>query len=177
MSRIGKKPISLPAGVTATVNGNSVLVKGPKGELTHTLPNLTSVKVEDNTIVVSRANESKPARANHGLIRSLLNNAVTGVSTGFSKSLLVQGIGYRADVKGKKLVMNLGYSHLIEFDIPSDVKIEADKNNKVTVTGIDKQRVGQVAAVIRSYRTPDRYKGKGVRYEGEYIALKTGKSA
>jgi large subunit ribosomal protein L6 len=177
MSRIGKKPIAIPAGVTVTVSGSQVDVKGPKGSLSLALIDGITAAVEEDNLVFSRADESRPSRANHGLMRSLANNMVVGVTSGFSRRLEVRGIGYRADVKGKKLVMNLGYSHLIEFEIPSDVAIEVDKNNTITVSGIDKARVGQVAANIRGFRPPDRYKGKGVRYEGEHVSLKAGKSA
>lgn len=177
MSRIGKKPVAIPAGVTVTVSDGAVTVKGPKGQLTQTLVDHVSVRVDGEQLLVERSGETRTARANHGLIRSLAQNMVIGVTAGFTKRLEVRGIGYRADVKGAKLVMNLGYSHLIEYDIPKDVAIEADRDNKILVSGIDKARVGQVAADIRSFRRPDRYKGKGVRYEGEYVSLKAGKSA
>ncbi len=177
MSRTGKKPIALPSGVSATIAAGNITVKGPKGQLEQSLVRLVSVSQDGDSVVVLRDNDSKPARANHGLMRSLINNMVEGVSNGFSKSLLVQGVGYRADVKGGKLVMALGYSHPIEYVIPNGVSIEADKTNKITVSGIDKQQVGQVAAVIRGFRKPDHYKGKGVRYEGEYVRLKAGKSS
>jgi large subunit ribosomal protein L6 len=177
MSRIGKKPIEIPAGVTVRIEGSSVFVKGPKGELSMELVPLISASLDGSVLTFSRENESRSARANHGLMRANANNMVVGVTAGFSKKLEVKGVGYRADVKGKNLVLNLGYSHLIEYPIPSDIQIEADKNNTITVSGIDKARVGQVAANIRDYRKPDRYKGKGVRYLGEYIALKAGKSA
>lgn len=177
MSRIGKKPISIPTGVTVSVDGDSVGVKGPKGSLTQTLVRHISVTVEDNQVLVHRANDSRMARANHGLIRALLNNMVVGVSKGFEKKLAVKGVGYRVDVRGSKLVLNLGFSHPIEYAIPSDIKIEVDRANNISVTGVDKQRVGQVAAVLRNFRKPDRYKGKGVRYADERILLKAGKSA
>lgn len=177
MSRIGKQPISIPAGVTIKIDGNVVAAKGPKGELTTKLMDGITARIEGGTVVFERGGEDRTSRANHGLMRSLANNMVVGVSKGFEKRLLVQGIGYRAEVKGKQLVLNLGYSHPIEFDIPGDVQIAVDRDNKITVTGIDKSRVGQVAANIRDYRKPDRYKGKGVRYEGEHVALKAGKSA
>ena len=177
MSRIGKLPVTLPSGVSATIGSDSVTIKGPKGQLTQSIVGLVSVAQEGDAVVVTRANDSKPAKANHGLMRALINNMVTGVDKGFTKALLVQGVGYRADVKGSNLVMALGYSHPIEFAIPDGITITADKQNKITVTGIDKQQVGQVAAKIRSFREPDHYKGKGVRYEGEYVRLKAGKSA
>lgn len=177
MSRIGKSPIAIPAGVTVRFDGGAFQVKGPKGELSMGMVDRISCEISADTVVFTRDGEDRVARANHGLMRSLAANMVHGVSEGFSKRLEVNGIGYRADVKGGQLVMNLGYSHLINYDIPSDVSIEAGRDNKITVSGIDKQQVGQVAAIIRGFRPPDRYKGKGVRYEGEHIALKTGKSA
>lgn len=177
MSRIGKQPISLPKGVDVKVADGVVTVKGPKGELSQSLVGQIEAKVEGEELVFTRADDSRTAKANHGLMRSLAFNMVTGVTEGFSKKLLVQGVGYRADVRGTNLVMNLGYSHPIEFPIPSGIDIKVEKDNSITVTGIDKAQVGQVAADIRSFRTPDRYKGKGVRYDGEHVSLKAGKSA
>lgn len=177
MSRIGKKAIDVPSGVSVTLSGSAVVVKGPKGELSMTLAEKISAKQEASALVLERADESRVARANHGLSRALLANMVRGVHEGFSKRLEIQGIGYRAEVKGAKLVLSLGYSHPIEFDIPPDIKITVDKDNKIVVSGIDRSRVGQTAANIRDFRKPDRYKGKGVRYEGEHISLKAGKSA
>jgi large subunit ribosomal protein L6 len=177
MSRVGKNPIAIPSGVTVTVQGESVTVKGPKGELSQALVHGITASVADGQVVVSRPNDSKQSRASHGLVRALVNNMVTGVSQGFERKLEVIGVGYRADVKGSQLVMNLGYSHSINYDIPSGVAVSVDKQNVITIQGIDKQRVGQVAAEVRAFRSPDSYKGKGVRYQGEYIRLKTGKSA
>lgn len=177
MSRIGKRPIDLPAGVTVTVTGDTVKVKGPKGELSQVIPERVSAKLEGKQLVFERAGEDRVSRANHGLIRAITQNMVVGVSEGFTKRLEVQGVGYRSEVKGKKLVLNLGYSHPVEFEIPSDIQISVDKDGKITIGGISRERVGQVAANIRSFRAPDRYKGKGVRYVGEHIALKEGKSA
>lgn len=177
MSRIGKLPVDIPSGVTVSVGSGDVTVKGPKGTLNQRLVTLVDVAVESGQVVVRRANESRQARANHGLMRSLINNMVEGVSKGFEKKLEVLGVGYRADVRGSKLVMNLGYSHPVEYEIPAGVAIDVDKTNKITITGADKQEVGQVAAVIRSFRKPDHYKGKGVRYLGERVRLKAGKSA
>jgi large subunit ribosomal protein L6 len=177
MSRVGKNPIAIPSGVTVTVQGESVTVKGPKGELSQALVHGITASVADGQVVVSRPNDSKQSRASHGLVRALVNNMVTGVSQGFERKLEVIGVGYRADVKGTQLVMNLGYSHSINYDIPSGVAVSVDKQNVITIQGIDKQRVGQVAAEVRAFRSPDSYKGKGVRYQGEYIRLKTGKSA
>jgi len=176
MSRIGKQPIDVPNGVTITV-GDEVVVKGPKGNLSQKMVAYVAVKLDGDQLVVTRKDDSKPSRANHGLMRSLIQNMVTGVTKGFEKKLKVIGVGYRADVKGNKLVMNLGYSHPIEFDIPAGISIEADKNNDITVRGPSKQQVGQVAAVIRGYRKPDHYKGKGVRYADEHVRIKAGKSA
>jgi large subunit ribosomal protein L6 len=177
MSRVGKNPIAIPSGVIVTVQGESVTVKGPKGELSQALVHGITAAVADGQVVVSRPNDSKQSRASHGLVRALVNNMVTGVSQGFERKLEVIGVGYRADVKGSQLVMNLGYSHSINYDIPSGVAVSVDKQNVITIQGIDKQRVGQVAAEVRAFRSPDSYKGKGVRYQGEYIRLKTGKSA
>ena len=177
MSRIGRLPIQIPSGVTVTVNDSQVQVKGPKGQLTQDIVPSVSVSVEDGAVHVARADDAKQSKSSHGLMRALINNMVTGVTTGFEKKLQIQGIGYRADVQGSKLVMQLGYSHPIEFAIPKGVAIEADKSNNIFVRGIDRQQVGQVAADIRSYRTPDRYKGKGVRYADEVVRLKAGKTA
>ena len=176
MSRIGKLPIPLPSGVTVQI-GDRVSVKGPKGELSSHIVKLVSVELQGNEVVVTRADDSRPGRANHGLMRALISNMVVGVSTGFERKLQVIGVGYRAEVKGSKLVMNLGFSHPIEFDIPKGITIEADKTNIITVRGADKQAVGQTAAVIRGYRKPDHYKGKGVRYVDEQVRIKAGKSA
>ncbi len=177
MSRIGKSPISLPAGVTASVSQGAVKVKGPKGELSQAIPAKVSARLDGQTLVFEREGDDRFARSNHGLVRALVRNMVQGVSTGFTKKLEVQGIGYRAEIKGKNLVLNLGYSHLIEFPIPADIQISVEKDGSIHVAGISRDRVGQVAANIRSYRPPDRYKGKGVRYAGEHVALKEGKSA
>ena len=177
MSRVGKNPITLPSGVSVSVKADTVAVKGPKGELTQSLVHGITVDVDGGTVQVNRPDESRQSRASHGLIRSLVNNMVVGVSTGFEKKLEVIGVGYRADVKGSKLVLNLGYSHLVEYDIPKGVSVEVDKQNVISIKGVDKQQVGQVAADVRAFRSPDSYKGKGVRYTGEYVRIKTGKSA
>lgn len=177
MSRIGKLPVALPSGVTVQVADGAVRVKGPKGELSQTLPGEVAVSVADNEVVVNRDNDGRTARANHGLVRALVRNMVQGVSQGFEKKLEVQGVGYRAEVRGKSLVLNLGYSHPIEYPFPEGVSVAVDKGGAITVSGIDKQRVGQAAAEIRAFRKPDSYKGKGVRYAGEYVRLKAGKSA
>lgn len=177
MSRIGRRIIALPSGVDLTVDAGSVSVKGPKGELMSVLPSHTSLKIDGRSVLVERDSDLRQARANHGLARALVNNMVVGVSKGFEKQLEVIGVGYRAEVKGSALVLSLGYSHPIEFPVPSGISIAVDKANKITIGGIDKQQVGQVAAVIRSFRKPDHYKGKGVRYVNEYVRIKTGKSA
>lgn len=176
MSRIGKLPVQIPSGVTVTVS-DSVQVKGPKGQLTQAIVKLVDVKVEGSSVVVTRHNDSRPSRAYHGLMRALINNMVVGVSIGFEKKLEINGIGYRASVSGSTLTMNLGYSHPIVFPIPDGISIEVDKKSGITVKGIDKQMVGQTAAVIRGFREPDHYKGKGVRYVGERVRIKAGKSA
>ncbi len=177
MSRIGKQPVAIPSGVTVTV-GDEITVKGAKATLTQAIVDeRVSVKVEGDEVIVTRRDDSKPSRAFHGLMRSLIQNMVTGVTTGFEKNLSIQGVGYRANVQGSKLVMNLGFSHPVEFDIPQGISIEADKNNNLKITGADKQLVGHVAAKIRGFRPPDHYKGKGVRYTDEYVRIKAGKSA
>ena len=176
MSRIGKKPVVLPSGVTVTVGDTDVKVKGPKGELSRKIAHGVTFAQEDSTVTVHCANTTPKLRANHGLMRALLANMVTGVSKGFTKGLEIQGVGYKAEVKGKTLVMNLGYSHPIEYPFPDGITISVEKNTLVTVAGADKEKVGQVASELRGKRPPDSYKGKGVRYAGEYVPLKTGKS-
>ncbi len=177
MSRVGKLPIALGAGVSASIADGHVTVRGPKGELKQFIPAHVNVSTEGGQITVTRQSEGRLARASQGLARALFNNMVLGVTKGFEKKLEVQGTGYRAEVKGGNLVLMLGFSHPVEFPIPADVKIVAEKQTGLTVSGIDKQRVGQVAAVLRSFRSPDHYKGKGVRYVGETVRLKAGKSA
>ena len=177
MSRIGNKPVAVPGGVTVTANDGRLTVKGPKGELSQKIAEGITFEIDGEEAKVNRANDSKPYRANHGLMRSLLNNMVTGVSKGFERKLEINGVGYKASTQGNKAVFNLGYSHPIEFPFPEGVTISVDKNTSVTVSGIDKEKVGQAAAEIRGFRPPDSYKGKGVRYEGEYVRLKAGKSA
>jgi large subunit ribosomal protein L6 len=176
MSRIGNQPISLPKGVTVTVT-DSVTVKGPKGELNRPLVDGTAVKVENDILVVSRSSDSRTHRANHGLMRALINNMVIGVSAGFERRLEILGVGYKAQSKGSEVVFNLGYSHPINYKVPAGITVDVDKQGKISVKGIDKEVVGQTAAIIRGFRPPDAYKGKGVRYEGEYIRLKAGKAA
>jgi large subunit ribosomal protein L6 len=180
MSRIGNKSIAIPKGVTVNVKDDVLFVKGPKNsELSRPVVDMTSVVVENDQAIVRRANDSKPARARHGLMRALLNNMIIGVSKGFVKVMELHGVGYKVEVKGKTLVLALGYSHPIEYPITKDIKIDIVKGKKVptfSISGMDKERVGQVAAEIRSFRIPDSYKGKGVRYQGEIIRTKTGKS-
>lgn len=176
MSRIGKKPIEIPQGVEIKVNGNVVNVKGPKGVLEVTLPDGITGSLADGAFTLERGDDERQSRAYHGLARALTFNAVTGVSTGWSKSLDIVGIGYRAEKQGNAVVFNLGYSHPINFEIPQGIDIEVDsKANRVTVTGIDRQQVGQIAAEIRGLRPPEPYKGKGVRYSDEQVRTKAGK--
>lgn len=176
MSRIGKKPIAMPKGVSYTVEGNTVTVKGPKGTVTNHLPAGVALTQQDGHILITRENESK--RAVHGLVRALVNNAVQGVTTGWTRELEIVGIGYRAEMKGKgTVVFTLGYSHPIEFPLPSGIEVAIDpKQTRLTITGIDRQKVGQIAAEMRSLRSPDPYKQKGVRYVGEKLKKKVGKT-
>jgi large subunit ribosomal protein L6 len=175
MSRIGKKPVSLPNGVTASVDGQTVKVKGPKGELSVTLVREVSAKVDDHGVTVTPDKGSERASQMWGLSRSLVNNLVTGVTSGFTQKLEIQGVGYRAAVQGKNLNLQLGFSHDVVYPIPAGISITSEKPTMISVSGIDKQLVGQVAAEIRGYRPPEPYKGKGVRYEGEYVRRKEGK--
>jgi large subunit ribosomal protein L6 len=177
MSRVGSKPIPIPKDVTVTVTDTEVTVKGPKGQLKRVVVSGVGLEVSGEAVSVSRENDTSQYRANHGLMRSLVNNMVLGVSKGFEKNLEIIGVGYKASVQGNKAVFNLGYSHPIQFPFPDGVTIAIDKNTKVRVTGIDKEKVGQAAAEIRGFRPPDSYKGKGVRYLGEYVRLKAGKTA
>ena len=178
MSRIGKLPVSVPAGVEVSINGNEVTVKGPKGELTRSFYSaLTLEQAEDNSIVVTRPDDERDSRAQHGLTRTLINNMVIGVSEGYSKTLELVGVGYRAAVKGDKLEMNLGFSHPVIVEKPEGINFECPDQAKIVVSGIDKQQVGQVAADIRKWRKPEPYKGKGIRYQGEHIRRKEGKTA
>ncbi|MBS4193347.1 50S ribosomal protein L6 [Bacillus sp. FJAT-49705] len=177
MSRIGKKPIEIPTGVTINIDSkNTVTVKGPKGELTSSFsPDLT-IQVEENVLTVSRPSESKEHRTLHGTTRALISNMVEGVSKGFEKGLELIGVGYRAQKQGKKLVLNVGYSHPVEIEPEDGVEVEVPSNTKVIVKGISKERVGALAANIRDVRPPEPYKGKGIRYEGEYVRRKEGKT-
>ena len=175
MSRIGKKPIVIPQGVTVTVQEHLVTVKGAKESLTEKVHPLINVKVEGNEILVSRTGDTKEERSLHGLTRALIQNMVIGVTQGYTKELEVKGTGYRAQLSGKKLVLDLGYSHPVEFVAPEGIAIQVE-NNKITVKGADKQLVGEVAANIRGFRVPDAYHGKGVKYLGEVLHLKEGKT-
>lgn len=175
-SKVGKLPVAIPAGVTVTVGDNLVTVKGAKGELKQQISNLVKVEVKGAEVVVTPSDESKAASAAHGLYRNLIHNMVTGVSAGFTRALLINGVGYRAEVKGKELVMNLGYSNDFIAIIPEGLKVEADQNGKISVSGIDKQKVGEFCSQIRKLRGPEPYKGKGIRYEDEVIRRKVGKT-
>ncbi|WP_438313545.1 50S ribosomal protein L6 [Sporosarcina sp. FA9] len=177
MSRIGKKPIEVPADVTVTIaDGNVVTVKGPKGELTSSFNTDIKIEREDNVITLIRASESKEHRSMHGTTRSLLDNMVTGVSKGFEKSLELVGVGYRATLQGTKLVLNVGYSHPVEFIPEEGIQVEVPANTKITIRGIDKERVGALASKVRQVRPPEPYKGKGIRYVGEVVRRKEGKT-
>ena len=176
MSRIGKLPITIPKDVQITLKDNTIVIKGSKGQLTWSFPPEASVMIKENKIVVERLNETRKSKALHGLVRSLINNMVTGVSHGFQKILMIEGTGYRARKEGQKLVLTLGYSHPVTFPLPEGIQAEVDqKQIKIMINGIDKQLVGQVAADIRMLRPPDSYKGKGIRYENEKLRLKVGK--
>ena len=175
MSRIGKVPVAIPGGVTAAVADGVLTVKGPKGTLTLTLRDEISYIVEEGRIVVRPANDTKAARAFWGMQRTLVSNLVTGVTDGYTKVLEITGVGYRANAQGKMLKLQLGYSHDVDFTIPEGIEIKTPDNTTIEITGIDKQQVGQVAAEIRRWRKPEPYKGKGIKYRGEYIFRKEGK--
>jgi large subunit ribosomal protein L6 len=177
MSRLGKRPIALPEKVTLTTSASGALVvEGPKGKLNWTLPTGISLEVDNHSVTVTRPDDHRRSKAMHGLARSLVANMITGVSAGFKRDLEIQGVGFRAAVSGSVLNLNLGKSHPINFDIPSEVKVTVTDNTKISVEGIDKQIVGQVAANIRGYYPPEPYKGKGVRYAGEQVRRKEGKT-
>ncbi len=177
MSRVGKMPIPLPSGVEVTVSGQTVSVKGTKGQMSHRVHDLVSVALENGVINVSANNASQSSNALSGTTRALLNNMVTGVSAGFTRKLEIVGVGYRAQVQGQKLNLSLGYSHPVEYAIPEGITVETPTQTEILVKGIDKQQVGQVAANIRAYRKPEPYKGKGVRYGGEVIVKKEAKKS
>ena len=175
MSRIGKKPVAVPSGVTASIEGKTLSVKGPKGTLTLGMSDEIAYAVEDGQISIKPANDGKAARAFWGLQRTLVSNLVEGVTNGFTKTLDITGVGYRAQSQGKTLRLQLGYSHDVNYDVPDGIEIKTPDNTTVEISGIDKQKVGQVAAEIRRWRKPEPYKGKGIRYRGEYIFRKEGK--
>lgn len=176
-SRVGKKPIEIPTGVQVTRDGGSIRVKGPKGEMAFSIAHGVDVKVEPQNVVVSQVGGGKQALALHGTTRAIIANMVSGVTKGFSKTLEIQGTGYRAQMSGKKLTLQLGYSHPIDFDPPAGITVAIDGPTKVIVSGFNKELVGQVAANIRGFRPPEPYKGKGIRYAGEYVRRKAGKAA
>ena len=177
MSRIGKNPIPIPSGVTVQIDGDTSVVKGPKGEHRQHIPEGLAFEEKDGQLTVTRPNDSKPVRAKHGLVRALIANQVLGVTEGFEKKLEIIGVGYRAAVKGKVLDLQLQFSHPVNYPIPGDITITCEDATHITVAGVDKQRVGQVAAEIRAYRKPEPYKGKGIRYVGEHVIRKAGKAA
>ena len=175
MSRIGKKPVELPSGVTASVSGQTVEIKGPKGTRSFTATDDVTLAVEDSAVSVTPRGKSKRARQQWGMSRTMVQNLVTGVTDGFKKELEIQGVGYRANAQGNVLKLALGYSHDVDFEIPAGVTVTTPKNTEVVIEGTDQQLVGQVAANIREWRAPEPYKGKGIRYKGEYIFRKEGK--
>lgn len=175
MSRIGKNPVAIPAGVTLSQSGQVVTVKGPKGELNFTIPDAVRGTLEGTNFTVSPVEGNKNAKAMWGMVRTMVSNMIEGVTSGFKKELELRGVGYRAQAQGTKLTMQLGYSHDVVYEAPEGISIAAPKPTQIVVEGIDKQKVGQVAAEIRSYRKPEPYKGKGVRYVGEYVRQKEGK--
>ena len=177
MSRVGRMPIDIPAGVNVNLDGHVITVKGPKGELTRTLHPDMKITVADNVITVERPSDEKEHRALHGLTRALVANMVTGVTTGFKKELEIVGVGYRAQMKGKKLALTLGFSHPLELDAPEGVTVECPTATTIVVSGANNETVGEFAAKIRGYRLPEPYKGKGIRYKGEYVRRKEGKTA
>ena len=175
MSRIGKKPVSVPAGVTATVEGQKVTAKGPKGELSFVVNDEVLVKMEENQVVVSPTDQSKDSRSKWGMSRTMIENIITGVSDGYERKLEINGVGYRASMQGKNLQLALGFSHDVIYETPEGIAIACPKPTEIVVTGIDKQQVGQVASEIRRFRKPEPYKGKGVKYAEERIVRKEGK--
>lgn len=176
MSRIGKKPIAIPAGVKAAIAGNTVTIEGKNGKLSYKIADRFKVEIKDSSILVSRPSDTKQDKATHGLIRSLLNNMIIGVMTGYQKDLEITGVGFKAQVQGKVLNITLSYTHPINFNIPEGITIETPKPNLITIKGIDKAKVGEVAAEIRDYYRPEPYKGKGIKYVGEHVRRKAGKA-
>ena len=177
MSRIGNRKLTIPSGVTATVNDNTIAVKGPKGELSFTFNNQIGVNVEGEVITTTRSAETKEAKSLHGTTNSIISNMLIGVSEGYQKGLEINGVGYRFNVQGNKLNITAGFSHPVVVEVPSGLKVEQVSNTEITVSGIDKQKVSEFAANIRSWRKPEPYKGKGIRYKGEYVRRKEGKKA
>jgi large subunit ribosomal protein L6 len=177
MSRIGRKPVAIPSGVSVTIGAAEVTVKGPKGSLKLPVPAACKVAQEGNTLVVARSGDEKAAKAAHGTTRAHLNNMVHGVTAGFAKELEIVGVGYKAEAKGQTLTLIIGFSHPINYAAPEGITIETPEPTKIKVSGIDRQKVGQVAAEIRAFRAPEPYKGKGIKYVGEHIERKAGKSA
>ena len=177
MSRIGRKPVPIPNNVEVAVDGTTVKVKGPKGELTRTFVPSMTIKVEDGSVLIERPSDDKTDRALHGLTRALIANMVLGVTEGFRKTLEIVGVGYRAEKKGKNLVVNVGYSHPVEYPEPAGITFTTPQPTVIVIEGIDKQKVGQVAAELREFRPPEPYKGKGIRYQGEQVRRKAGKTA
>ena len=177
MSRIGKMPVAIPSGVDVTVDGHTVTVKGGKGELTRTFQDIISIKVEDGNVIVERPDDSREAKSLHGLTRTLIHNMIVGVSEGYAKKLELVGVGYRAALKGTDLELQLGFSHPVVVPAPENISFEVRSQTEIIVKGISKEQVGQVAANIRAWRKPEPYKGKGIRYEGEYVRRKLGKAA
>jgi large subunit ribosomal protein L6 len=176
MSRIGKQPIQIPNGVKIIINEKAVMLEGPKGKLSLQLPYGITAEQSENKILIKRLSDTKDFRMKHGLIRSLTNNMVKGVVEGFTKELEIQGVGFKAQISGKKLVLNLGFSHPVEFEIPDGISIQVPKPTQITIQGIDKQIVGEVSAKIRAFYKPEPYKGKGIRYSGEHVRKKAGKT-
>ncbi len=176
MSRIGKQPVVLPAGISAQVAGGAVTLKGPKGELALKVPETIAVALEGSALTVTRKGEDKQSRADHGTIRALLQNMVEGVKNGYSRELEIQGVGFKASIAGKQLTLNVGYSHPVEYTVPDGITVAVTDGTQLKVSGIDKQLVGQVSARIRSFRPPEPYKGKGVRYKDERVRRKAGKT-
>ncbi len=175
MSRIGKRPVAIPSGVTATLDNGLLSVKGPKGTLAIGLSDLVSYDVGEGQIAVTPANDTKPARSHWGMQRTLVSNLIEGVTTGFTKTLVITGVGYRAQAQGRKLKLQLGYSHDVDIDVPEGIDVKTPDNTTVEISGIDKQKVGQIAAEIRRWRKPEPYKGKGIKYRGEFVFRKEGK--
>lgn len=177
MSRVGKMPVEVPSGVEVKVTGTHVSVKGPKGQMEHTFPEVLGIALEDGSVNVTRHSDDKFVRSMHGTARAVISNMVVGVSEGFFKELEIQGVGYRAELQGKNLILNVGFSHPVEFVPPEGISFEVEgRNDQIKVLGYDKQAVGQLAAEIRNVRPPEPYKGKGIRYKGEYVRRKAGKA-